>query len=96
MKYEIKYGKELESLLIKISSDKKLLHEFLIDLLSPAEYKEFAVRLQIIKRLKSGQPHRKIAKELHVGVATVNRGAIELSNKSGGFELVLKKYYKKI
>ncbi len=97
MKYKHEYGVELEELIGKISKerDKKLLREFLFDLLSHAEYSEMAVRWQIVKMLKAKIPHREIAKRLKVGVATINRGVKELLNKNGGFNTIWKKYYKK-
>lgn len=90
MKYQPKYGKELEKVLLKIRSS-KLLHELLIDLTSPGEYKELAVRWQIVKMLKKGLPHRTISKKLGVSVATITRGSREMSNKKGGFQLLLLK-----
>ena len=87
---EEKYTKELISLLAEIgASDKKLLQEFLIDLLTPAEYKEIALRWQIVKLLHQGIAHRAIAKQLGVGIATVSRGSRELLDPKGGFNRVL-------
>lgn len=48
-------------------------------LLTPVELTEIANRLQIFNRLKSGMPHRKIAEELGVGIATVSRGSRALN-----------------
>lgn len=90
MKYQSKYGKELEKVLLKVKS-RKVLHEFLIDLTSPNEYKELGVRWQIVKMLKKGVPHRVISKKLRVSVATVTRGSREMANKKGGFWLILPK-----
>ena len=84
MRYEHKHGVELESLFHKVFKNKKLLHEFLFDILSPVEYKELAIRWQIVKMLKSNTPHRDIAKNLKVGIVTVTRGSRELANKKGG------------
>ena len=95
MEYKTEYAQELEGLLSKIGSNKNLLHEFLFDLLSPTEYKDLAVRWQIVKMLKAKVSHREIAKKLKVSVATVTRGSRELANKKGGFKQVLDKYYKK-
>ena len=47
----------------------------LATLLTPAEYLEISKRLQIFKLLKEGVPHRKIAEQLGVGIATVSRGS---------------------
>src|SRR6185369_17235590 len=91
MKYEHKYGAELEKLIAKASTNKSLLHELLYDLLSPVEYKDLAVRWQIVKQLQTGVPQREIAKNLKVSVATVTRGSREMMNKKGGFRTLLKK-----
>lgn len=48
-------------------------------LLTPVELTEIANRLQIFNRLKAGMPHRKIAEELGVGIATVSRGSRALN-----------------
>ena len=78
----------------KSSRDKKLLHEFLFDILSPKEYKDLAVRWQIVKKLAKGEPQRKIVKSLKVSMATVTRGSRELMNKKGGFKTALNKFYR--
>lgn len=95
MKYIHEYGIELEELIKKASKNSRLLHEFLFDLLSPAEYKDLAVRLQIVKQLQKGVSQRDIAKALHVSISTVTRGSREMLNKKGGFTEILKKYYSK-
>ncbi len=94
MQYLHQYGNELEDLLAKSSRDKKLLHEFLFDILSPKEYKDLAVRWQIVKKLAKGEPQRKIVKSLKVSMATVTRGSRELMNKKGGFKTALDKFYR--
>jgi TrpR family trp operon transcriptional repressor len=95
MQYKHEYGVELEQLIEKVGrdKDKKLMREFLFDLLSPAEYRELAVRWQIVKMLNKNIPHREISQKLKVGLATINRGARELANKKGGFKIALEKYY---
>jgi TrpR family trp operon transcriptional repressor len=90
MKYEPKYEVELEALLIKLSKNKALFHEFFVDLLSPVEYRELALRWQIVKELHKGTPHREIAQNLKVSIATITRGSRELQNKDGGFARALK------
>ncbi|KAA0874293.1 Trp family transcriptional regulator [Nitrincola tapanii] len=63
----------LEHLLTAQTPDEMLM--LLQNLLTPAEFSEICKRLQILKRLQSGMPQRKIAEELGVGIATVSRGA---------------------
>lgn len=91
MRYKPEYGGELEEVIREIAKDKNkpFLREFLADLLSPAEYKELAVRWQIVKLLEKKVPHRDIAGKLKVGVSTVTRGSRELMQKKGGFRLAL-------
>ena len=93
MKYTHEYGLEMENIVIKAAKNKALLHEFLYDLLSPAEYKDLAVRWQIVKMLYQKVPQREIAEKLHISIATVTRGSREMINKKGGFKQVLEKYY---
>jgi TrpR family trp operon transcriptional repressor len=52
---------------------------FLQGLLTPKELEEFARRLEIVRLLKKGYTHRVISKKLKVGVATIERGAREIS-----------------
>lgn len=81
-----KHTQELLSVLVQVAiSDKKLLEEFLIDLLTPAEYCEVGLRWQIVKMLHKGIPQRQIAEKLGVSVATVGRGSRELLDPKGGF-----------
>ena len=68
-----------------------LTHEFLLDIMTPAEFDEAAIRWQIVKKLKKGDTHRQVAGDLGIGISTVNRGSRELRNKNGGFALMLKK-----
>lgn len=96
MQYKHEYGVELEELIRKVAKDKnkQLMREFLFDLLSHAEYRELAVRWQIVKMLEAKVPHREISKKLRVSVATVSRGVRELANKKGGFKLAVEKFLK--
>ncbi len=85
----------MEELIKKASKSQALLHEFLFDLLSPAEYKDLAVRWQIVKQLQKGLSQRDIAKNLKVSISTVTRGSREMLNKKGGFSQLLNKHYSK-
>lgn len=85
------YKKELVEVLSKIQGDKAFMAEFLLDLLTPAEFEDLALRWQIVKKLNEGETHREIAGELGLGISTVTRGSRELRNKKGGFHLMLKK-----
>lgn len=92
----LEYKKELVEVFSKIHGDKKLMAEFLVDILTPTEFETLSLRWQIIKKLNKGEDHRSIVGELGLGMSTVTRGSRELRNKNGGFHLMLKKLgYKK-
>lgn len=92
MKNNDDYKWKLVRLISKLGSDENLLYKFLQDLLSPYEFTDIATRWQIVKQLDKRVPQRRIAKNLHIGIATVTRGSIVLKNKTGGFKQVLDKY----
>ncbi|MDQ5954894.1 MAG: hypothetical protein QG583_822 [Patescibacteria group bacterium] len=87
----IEYKKELLEIFTKIGSDKALMKEFLIDIMTPAEFDEAALRWQIVKKINKKETHRAVAGDLGIGISTVTRGSRELRNKKGGFALMLKK-----
>lgn len=84
MKHD-EFFNELIQTLINID-DKSLMEDFLIGILTPKEREEIPVRLQIVKALKAGTPHREIADALKVGVATVSRGSREI--KKSRFKVI--------
>jgi len=87
------YIEELITVFGRAASDRRLLHDFLKDILAPAELKEIALRWQIVKQLNREVPQWDIAKNLRVAVSTVGRGARMLLNEEGGFNRILKRYY---
>ena len=84
------YKKELVGVFSKVHGSQEMA-EFLVDILTPAEFEAQALRWQIVKRLNKGETHRAIAGDLGIGISTVNRGSRELRNKNGGFAVMLKK-----
>lgn len=89
MKYNKNYSTQLVDILMKLSVDKKHFNNFLLDILTPTEYKEIAMRWQIVKQLNQGINQRDIAIDLEVGIATVSRGSRQLLESSGGFKKAL-------
>ena len=85
------YKKELVEVFSRIQGDRKLMAEFLVDVLTPAEFESLALRWQIVKKLNKGETHRSVAGDLGLGISTVTRGSRELRNKNGGFHLMFKK-----
>ncbi|MDD5721419.1 MAG: Trp family transcriptional regulator [Candidatus Pacebacteria bacterium] len=88
------YKKELVEILVKAGKDKNLFTEFLVDITTPSELEDMALRWQIVKKLNKGETHRSVAGDLGLGISTVTRGSRELRNKNGGFNLMLKKLSK--
>ena len=85
------YKQELVEIFSKIHGDKDLMREFLMDILTPAEFETMALRWQIVKKLQKGETHRSVAGDLGLGISTVTRGSRELRNKNGGFHMMLKR-----
>ncbi len=74
----------VEALLQADSKDK--MKNLLKGLLTPNELAEFAQRIELVRLLKKGVGQHEIAKKLHMGVATVSRGAKEI--KQGNFKTI--------
>ena len=68
---------DLEKYFLKARTPTRI-KDLMLGLFTQPERDEFAKRLEIVKRLKKGVS-QKIAKSLDVGIATVSRGARELS-----------------
>lgn len=90
-----KFTHEFLKALQEAVKDTSKLNTFLEVMLTPGEYKEIPKRWQIIRRLHKGEPQRKIAKSLQVGIGTVTRGARELLDKEGELTQILNKISKK-
>ena len=72
-----RYLNELAEAVLNLG-DRKNTIDFLEGILTQKELSEISLRLQIVKRLKAGEPQRKIADQLGVGIATITRGSKEL------------------
>ena len=72
-----------------LSKNKAALREFLRDLLTPAEYRDTALRWRIVTMLSEGVPQRNIAESLGVSLSKITRGSRELADKKGGFAKAL-------
>lgn len=64
---------------------------FLEDMLTPQELESLVLRVQIVKQLMKGRPHRDIAKSLGISVSKVTRGSRAIQYGTGGFSLILKR-----
>ena len=90
VKISSKDKEEFLTLLRRTAGNKGLFEALIQDLLTPAEITEFAIRLQIVKRLSKGGSQRDISRELHISPATVTRGNRILNYGQGGFQKALR------
>ncbi len=89
------YKREVLLAVQRAAGNRRILDEFLVDLLTPQEYEDLLTRWQIVKRLAAGVPQREIARALNVSIAKITRGSRELRNKQGGFWQLLNQLSKK-
>lgn len=61
----------------------------LTDFLTPGERADIAQRIEIVKMLLKGVPHRTISKKLRVSIAKITRGSRALRHSRGGFRKFL-------
>ncbi|HEY4512504.1 MAG TPA: Trp family transcriptional regulator [Candidatus Paceibacterota bacterium] len=70
----------LAEFILKFESKKEML-DMLYSLFTRTERRMLATRLLIVKKLKEGRSQHEVSSSLHVGVATVNRGALEIEKE---------------
>jgi len=93
MKYkpEDRLQKQLAESFLKLSHSQEVLN-YLRDLMTPAEIREFSKRLEIARLLQKGkQSYLEISEQLGVSTTTVTRVAQWLNNGCEGYKTVLKK-----
>ncbi len=85
---------DLVSALRACTTDKEA-SNFLRDLLTIAELKEFANRWQMVKMLYQGLSYAAIAQKLQTSTTTVTRVAHWLNNGMGGYKTVANRLFPK-
>jgi len=75
------YKKQLLNLIAGMDSAREI-DALLQALLTPSEYEDIIMRLQIVKELQKGTAQRDIAKKLGVSIAKVTRGSHLIQEKS--------------
>ncbi|MBU0458639.1 trp operon repressor [Patescibacteria group bacterium] len=65
--------------------------KLLKDILTPQELASVAERWQLVQKLDSGEPQRKISKDLKISISKITRGSRMLKYGGGGFKYFLKK-----
>lgn len=92
MKYkpEDQLEKQLAESFLRLSTTQEVLN-YLRDLMTPAEIREFSKRLEIARLLKKGKlSYLEISEKLGVSTTTVTRVAQWLNNGCEGYQTVLK------
>ncbi|MCX7882773.1 MAG: trp operon repressor [Brevinematales bacterium] len=82
--------KDLIHILCDIT-DPEIMHQFLSEILTPAEKKDLTLRWELLKRLAEGKSQRAVASELHISLCKITRGARILKNPSSFCAQTLKK-----
>ena len=80
--------KYLYQALLNLQTEKEAAN-FCRDLMTISEIEEFAARLEVAKKLKSGIPQRKVSADTGVSIATVTRVNQWLKRGKGGYTLIL-------
>lgn len=83
--------KELASALSKIT-DKKLMEEFLISILTKNEIKTISSRWELVKLLYQGVSQRQISKELNLSLCKITRGSKELKKENSALKKIIEEY----
>ena len=79
----------LRALLRRAAKNDHALDAVLRDILTPKEYDEIARRWQIVQQVADGVAHRTVARNLHVSISKVTRGARAILDSHGGFSALL-------
>lgn len=67
----------------------KEVESFCRDLMTEAEIRDFAGRLEVAKKLDAGYPQRSVSEKTGVSIATVTRVNKALTGKDKGYRLLI-------
>jgi Trp operon repressor len=81
---------QISDMFMKVSSDRKVLKNFLSDILSPGEIEDIHNRLAIIESLINNKTQREVSKNLNVSISKVTRASNVIKYGTG----VLPKLFK--
>ena len=82
--------KEIAQIMADIN-DRRLIENFLKNILTETELKNLASRWEIIKLLDQGVSQRKIAKDLHLSLCKITRGSKVLKEKNSAVKEIIHK-----
>ena len=77
--------KEISSILAQLN-DAGLIEQFFYEILTKSELKILSSRWDIVKLLTRGTTQRKIARDLHLSLCNITRGAKELHKKNSAIK----------
>ena len=82
---------ELAEVLAELKN-KKIIADFLSELLSKNEIKTISLRWDLLKLLEKGESQRSIAKKLGVSLCKITRGSRELKKRDSALKKVISTY----
>jgi TrpR family trp operon transcriptional repressor len=82
--------KEIAQIMADIN-DRRLIENFLKNILTETELKNLASRWEIVKLLDQGVSQRKIAKDLHLSLCKITRGSKVLKEKNSAVKKIIHK-----
>jgi TrpR family trp operon transcriptional repressor len=84
--------KEMSAALAKID-DPRLIEGFLRQILTPKEIRDLSSRWELVKLLEKGVSQRKIARDLHLSLCKITRGARELKKKNSALKKIMHDFF---
>lgn len=70
--------------------DPRLIEGFLRQILTPKEIRDLSSRWELVKLLEKGVSQRKIARDLHLSLCKITRGAKELKKKNSALKKIIR------
>lgn len=77
--------------ILAANQNRRLIENFLKNLLTESELKNLASRWEIVKLLDRGVSQRKIAKDLHLSLCKITRGSKVLKEKNSAVKKLIHK-----
>lgn len=71
-------------------NDKKKMRQFIEEIFTPAERRDFSLRWRLMQLLRDGMPQRQIAEALKISLCKITRGSKVLKNHNSVASNILK------
>lgn len=84
--------KEIARTLARID-EPLLIEKFLGEILTPREVRDLSSRWELVKLLEKGVSQRKIARDLHLSLCKITRGARELKKRNSALKKIMNDFF---